>query len=47
MENVTKKPDDYVIGTGKTLPLIILLIGLFKKLEFKIKWIGKGLNEKQ
>ena len=41
-----KKPDDYVIGTGKTFTIKDFVNRTAKKLEFKIKWIGKGLNEK-
>ena len=41
-----KKPDDYVIGTGKTFTIKDFVNRTAKKLELKIKWIGKGLNEK-
>ena len=41
-----KKPDDYVICTGKqySIKQFINLVG--KKLKMKIIWRGKGLNEK-
>ena len=47
MENVTtKKPDDYVIGTGKTFTIKDFVNRAAKKLNFKIKWVGKGIKEK-
>lgn len=41
-----KKPDDYVIGTGKTFTIKDFLNRAAKKVGFRIKWIGKGINEK-
>ena len=41
-----KKPDDYVIGTGKTFTIKEFVNKAAKRIGFKIKWIGKGLNEK-
>ena len=41
-----KKPDDYVIGTGKTFTIKEFVNRTAKKIGFKIKWIGKGINEK-
>ena len=47
MENVTtKKPNDYVIGTGKTFTIKEFVNKAAKKIGFKIKWSGKGINEK-
>ena len=47
MENVaTKNPDDYVIATGKTLTIKEFVNKAKKKIGFKLKWIGKGINEK-
>ena len=41
-----KKPDDYVIGTGKTFTIKDFVNRTAKKLNFKIKWVGKGIKEK-
>jgi GDPmannose 4,6-dehydratase len=41
-----KKPDDYVIGTGKTFTIKDFVNKAAKKIGFKIKWIGKGIEEK-
>ena len=41
-----KKPDDYVIGTGKTFTIKDFVNRTAKKIGFKIKWVGKGLDEK-
>ena len=41
-----KKPGDYVIGTGKTFTIKEFVEKAAKKIGFKIKWIGKGVNEK-
>ncbi len=41
-----KRPDDYVIGTGKTFTIKEFLNRAAKRLELKIKWVGKGINEK-
>ena len=41
-----KKPDDYVIGTGKTFTIKEFVNRTAKKIGFKIRWIGKGINEK-
>ena len=47
MENVTtKKPDDYVIGTGKTSTIKDFVNITAKKLRLNIKWMGKGIKEK-
>ncbi len=40
------KPDDYVIATGKTTSVRDFVNECCKYLKFKIKWIGKGANEK-
>ena len=42
----TKKPDDYVIGTGKTFTIKDFVNRSAKKIGFQLKWIGKGMNEK-
>ncbi len=41
-----KKPDDYVIATGKQLSIRQFITLVAKKLNLKIIWKGKGLNEK-
>ena len=41
-----KKPNDYVIGTGKTFTIKEFVNKAAKKIGFKIKWIGKGINER-
>ena len=41
-----KKPEDYVIGTGKTFTIKEFVNKTAKRIGFKIRWIGKGINEK-
>ena len=41
-----KKPDDFVIGTGKTFTIKDFINRTAKKLDLNIKWIGKGIKEK-
>ena len=41
-----KKPDDYVIATGKQLSIRQFINLVAKKLNLNIVWKGKGLNEK-
>ena len=41
-----KKPDDYVISTGKQYTIKKFIDETCKKLKIKIKWIGNGINEK-
>ena len=41
-----KKPDDFVLATGKTHTIKYFVEQTFKLLDIKIKWIGKGLSEK-
>ncbi len=41
-----KKPDDYVIATGKQLSIRQFITLVAKKLNLNIIWKGKGLNEK-
>ena len=41
-----KNPDDYVIATGKTVSVRDFINKCCKFLNFKIKWEGKGINEK-
>ncbi len=41
-----KKPQDYVIATGKTLSVREFINECCKYLNLKIIWIGKGINEK-
>tara|TARA_B100001063_G_scaffold224352_1_gene232286 strand:+ start:69 stop:1106 length:1038 start_codon:yes stop_codon:yes gene_type:complete len=41
-----KKPNDYVIGTGKTMTIKDFVNKVLKKIGFKVKWVGKGINEK-
>lgn len=40
------KPDDYVIATGKQLSIKQFINLTAKKLKMKIKWSGRGINEK-
>ncbi len=40
-----KKPDDYVIATGKQYSIRQFINFVVKKLNMKIAWKGKGLNE--
>ena len=42
----SKKPDDYVIATGKTTSVRDFVNECCKYLNFKIKWIGTGVKEK-
>src|SRR6056300_981875 len=41
-----KKPDDYVIASGKQYSIKQFVNLTAKKLKMKIKWSGKGINEK-
>ncbi len=41
-----KKPEDYVISSGKQFSIKQFLNLVARKLKIKIKWVGKGLNEK-
>ena len=41
-----KKPDDFVIATGKTLSVRDFVNACCKYLKLKIIWVGSGLNEK-
>ena len=41
-----KKPDDFVICTGKQYSIKNFINLVSKKLKIKIKWKGKGVNEK-
>jgi GDPmannose 4,6-dehydratase len=41
-----KKPDDYIIATGKKYSVRTFIKKVAKQLNLKIKFIGKGLNEK-
>ena len=41
-----KQPDDFVIATGENYSIKQFIIIVSKKLNLKIKWVGKGLNEK-
>ncbi len=41
-----KKPDDYVIATGKQYSVKYFINLVAKELKMKIKWKGKGVNEK-
>ena len=41
-----KKPDDFVIATGKQYTVKQFINLVCKQLEIKIKWKGKGLKEK-
>jgi GDPmannose 4,6-dehydratase len=41
-----RKPDDYVIATGKQYSVKNFINYTSQKLKMKIKWAGKGINEK-
>tara|TARA_B110000014_G_C20088892_1_gene569848 strand:+ start:144 stop:1181 length:1038 start_codon:yes stop_codon:yes gene_type:complete len=41
-----KKPDDFIISTGKQYSIKYFVNLVAKKLKIKLKWKGKGLNEK-
>ena len=41
-----KKPDDFVIATGTQYTVKDFINIVAKELDIKIKWSGKGLNEK-
>ena len=41
-----KKPDDYIISTGKSYSVKEFINEACKQLNFKILWKGKGYNEK-
>ena len=41
-----KKPNDYVIATGKTFTIKEFVNKAAKKIGLKIKWAGKGIKEK-
>ena len=41
-----KKPEDWVIATNKQSTVKNFINLVVKKLNFKIKWVGKNLNEK-
>ena len=41
-----KKPEDFVIATGKQATVKNFVNLVAKKLEIKIFWKGKGINEK-
>ena len=40
-----KKPDDFVIATGKQYSIKTFIEKCFKYLDIKIHWSGKGINE--
>ena len=42
----SKKPDDFVIATNKCFTVKHLANEAYKSIGIKLKWIGKGLNEK-
>ena len=41
-----KKPEDYVIATNKSYTVRQFIYQTYKELGVKIKWSGKGINEK-
>ena len=41
-----KKPDNWVIATNKETTVKDFVNKVAKKLNLKIKWIGKGINER-
>tara|TARA_B100001964_G_C14250084_1_gene609450 strand:+ start:153 stop:1178 length:1026 start_codon:yes stop_codon:yes gene_type:complete len=41
-----KKPDDYVVSTGKTHSIKFFINSAVKYLKINTKWVGKGLKER-
>ena len=41
-----KEPDDFVIATGKQYSIKFFINKVLSKLDIKVKWVGKGINEK-
>ena len=41
-----KKPDDFVISTNKSYSVRFFVEEAYKNIGVKIKWIGKGMNER-
>ena len=41
-----KKPDDFIIATGKSYSVKDFINECCRQLKMKIRWVGKGLNEK-
>ena len=41
-----KKPDDYVIATGATITIKDFVNKAARQIGIKIRWVGKGMNEK-
>jgi len=41
-----KKPDDYIIATGKSYSVKAFINEACRQIGFNIKWVGKGLKEK-
>ncbi len=41
-----KKPDDFVISTGKQYTIKQFVNKVADRLKFKLKWVGKGLKER-
>ncbi|MDA7468492.1 GDP-mannose 4,6-dehydratase [Candidatus Pelagibacter ubique] len=41
-----KKADDFVIATGKQYSIKYFIKKVLDKLKIKVKWVGKGVNEK-
>ena len=41
-----KKPDDYVIATGKQYSVRQFIGLVAKQLDINLSWVGKGINEK-
>ena len=41
-----KKPDDFVIGTGKTYSVKEFINFVLSELDINYKWLGSGINEK-
>ena len=45
-KSCNKKPEDYVIATGKQYSIRVFTNMVCKKLGFDISWNGNGVNEK-
>ena len=43
----TEKPEDYVIASGKQLSVKDFINKCFEYIGVKIRWSGKGMNEKR
>ena len=45
MLNINKTPKDYIISTSKSYMIKYFINFVFNKIGFKLKWMGKGIDE--